>query len=85
VKLHDILELVDLALVGNFLSKRMGGCTLHEWTRENFESVVILSPSSFSLTRDWMVFIFLTLVRWREYYTVDGKGEIILCISKYIT
>jgi hypothetical protein len=39
-RLNDIVNMADLALVGQYLGRIMNNVSLKEWTKENFEHVV---------------------------------------------
>jgi hypothetical protein len=51
------MELKDLAIIGQFPRKRMGGETLKYWMQENFEAMLGYPPCNMVLVKGWMVWI----------------------------
>jgi hypothetical protein len=62
IQLHEILEMEDLAIVGHFLVRRMGGDIVKASTKENIETVIAYTSKSLVLVKGWMVWIFRFMV-----------------------
>jgi hypothetical protein len=58
IKLNDITEMGDQALVGYFPGKRMNSEELKNWTNLNFKPVVGASPCTLILVKGWLVLVF---------------------------
>jgi len=76
IKLHEILEMEDFALVGHFLVRRMGHDTVKAWTNKNFETMVVYTPQSLVLVKGWMVWILGLRSRITNFSRIDGSEDL---------
>jgi hypothetical protein len=62
VRMHEVVAMSKMVLVGRFHGRRLGERALKDWVISNMEPFLGYMPVYYTLTRDWLAFVFQSTI-----------------------